>query len=152
MKIKKIKKQDLGQLIAIWKEVFSLHNVFNKTDEEILKYLKKSKGKILAAYEDGKVVGGCLLVVNAQTPEHNLARIKHVAVAKEFQGKDIGSALLKKCERIVKKGKIEIHVANAVVGCDVTEFYRKNGYEQEGVLKSHYRPDEACYVLGKVVG
>ena len=149
MKIKKIKKQDLGQLIAIWKEVFSTHNVFNKTEEDILKYLKKAKGKILAAYDNGKVVGGCLLVVNAQTPEHNLARIKHVAVAKEFQGKDIGSALLKKCEKIVKKGKIEMHVAEHEK--DTLEFYAKNGYEQEGTLKSHYRPDEACYVLGKVI-
>ncbi|MBW2993350.1 GNAT family N-acetyltransferase [Candidatus Woesearchaeota archaeon] len=150
MKIKKIKKQDLGPLIAIWKEVFSVHNIFNKSEEEILKYLKKAKGKILAAYEDDKIVGGCALFVCPQTKEHNLARIKHIAVAKEFQGKDIGSALLKKCERIVKKGKVEIHVAEHEK--DAVEFYEKNGYAKEGELKSHYREGEICYILGKVIG
>lgn len=149
-KIKKIKKQDIGQLIAIWKEAFPVHNVFTKSEEEIRKYLKKSKGKVLAAYENDKVVGGCLLVVSAQTPEHNLARVKHIAIAKEFQGKDVGTALLKKCERIVKKGKIEIHVGEKEK--ETIEFYKKNGYEQEGELKSHYRPDETCYVVGKVIG
>ena len=149
-KIKKIKKQDLGQLIAIWKEVFSVHNVFSKTEDEIRKYLKRAKGKILAAYDGDKVIGGCLLVVYSQTPEHSLARIKHIGVAKEFQGKDIGSALLKKCERIVRKGKIELHVSENER--DTIEFYEKNGYEKEGELKSHYRPGEVCYVLGKVIG
>ena len=150
MKIKKIKKQDLGQLIAIWKEVFPTHNVFNKTEEEILKYLKKAKGKVLAAYENDKIVGGCVLFAYPQIEEHTLARIKHMGVAKEFQGKDTGSALLKKCEKLVKKGKIEIHVAENEK--DALEFYEKNGYEKEGELKSHYRPNEACYVLGKVIG
>ena len=152
MKIKKIKKQDLGQLLNIWKEAFPVHNIFNKSDEEIKKYLRKSKGKVIAAYEDSGVVGGCLLVVYVQTPEHALARIKHLAVAKEHRGKDIGTALLKKCEKIAGKGKIEMHVAKSISGEDILEFYKKNGYEVEGELKSHYRPNEICYIVGKVVG
>jgi ribosomal protein S18 acetylase RimI-like enzyme len=151
MKIKKIKKQDMGQLIKIWKEAFPVHNIFNKSDEEIKKYLRKSKGKVIAAYENGDVAGGCLLVV-CQYAEHALARIKHVAVAKEHQGKDIGTALLRKCEKIVGKGKIEMHVAKSISGEDILEFYKKNGYELEGELKSHYRPGEICYVVGKVIG
>jgi hypothetical protein len=31
------------------------------------------------------------------------------------------------------------------------EFYLKNGYEQEGALKNHFRAGETCYVLGKSV-
>ncbi|MBD3354389.1 GNAT family N-acetyltransferase [Candidatus Woesearchaeota archaeon] len=149
MKIIKPDTNQIKELIKIYKEVFPAHNIFQKKPEnEIFNYLKTA-GDIYAAVKDNNVVGGMLIVVELENPEFKRSRIKHVAVAKEFQDKGIGSEMLKKAEEIIGRGKIEIHMAQAVG--EPLEFYTKNGYKVEGKLKSHYRPGEKCTILGKVI-
>ncbi len=148
--IKKPDTEEIKQLIKVYKEVFPVHNIFQKPEEEIFNYLETASGELLVAIEDDKVTGGLWIVYEEQLPDFTRARIKHLAVAKDYQGKGVGSVLLKEAEKISKKGKIEIHVSENEK--DALEFYKKNGYEIEGELKSHYRPGETCYILGKVIG
>ncbi len=49
--------------------------------------------EFFVAEEDGEVVGCCALEIYSQ----RLAEIRSLAVAKEYQGKGIGSALIEQC-------------------------------------------------------
>jgi len=146
--IRKANEGDLMPLIKVYKEVFKVHNVFEKSEDEILEYLKQFFGNILVAEEDGKVVAG-LVMVKKKYAKWSLFDFKHIAVAKDYQNKDIGTALLKEAENIAGKGKVEIRVGEREA--TAAEFYEKNGYKKEGELKSHYRQGETCFVMGKVL-
>ncbi|MBR9691647.1 GNAT family N-acetyltransferase [Candidatus Woesearchaeota archaeon] len=149
MKIEKANTEELKQSVQLYKEAFPVHNIFQKPEDEVFNYLETIEGELIVAIEDDKVVGGLLIVYEEKIPEHTRARFKHIAVAKDHQHKGVGSELLKKAEEIVGKGKIEIHAAETEE--ELAEFYKKNGYEVEGELKSHYRPGEKCTILGKVL-
>lgn len=151
IEIREAKEKDLAGLAKMYKQVFKLHNVFEKPEEEVKEYLEKLHNKftiVIAAHED-EIVGGCVVVVRVDTEKHKLSQIKHVAVLDEYHGKKVGTELMKKAEEIIGRGKVEIHIAKA--DDDAAEFYKKLGYEVEGELKSHYRKDETCIILGKVL-
>jgi len=142
------KEEDLKELITIYKSAFSHHNIFEKSEAEILEYLKDRISNILIAKIDGKVVGGILVRLKAEAGTHSLWRLNHLAAAEK--GKGIGEALVKAAEEKIngeKKGtaKVELGV------CDesVLEFYKKLGYVEEGQLTSHYRHGELVFSLGK---
>jgi len=149
MKIEKPNKQQIKELAKIYKDIFPLHNIFEKSEKEIVEYLEPLSNDILIAVEDNKVIGGLLVSIKKSNPKHIRARFRHIAVAKGYRDKGIGSALLKAAEEKVAKGKVEIKVSESEA--DAIEFYKKNGYELEGELKAHYRPNELCYILGKVL-
>jgi len=151
MEIRKAEEKDLPGLAALYKDAFMKHNIFSKPKKEVLEYLNKisKEAEILVAVENNEIVGGVAVFSSKQTPEHNLSRLKHVAVLPAMQGKGTGKALVEEAEKIAGKGKIEIHVAEREQ--NIVDFYKKLGYEVEGELASHYRPGETCYILGKVV-
>jgi len=149
-------KKDLKQLAEIYKEVFAEHNVFTDTDENIIKYLENVDGDFLVAKENGKVIGGCLLVSVINKNKHSLWRIKHFAITKSAQKKGAGTELMMEIDKMIRKqiskgefksAKIEIHVSESEK--DSLKFYKKQNYEIEGKLKSHYRKGKTCYIVGK---
>ena len=148
--IRKAKEQDLKQLSRMYKSVFKVHNIFTKSEKEIEEYLKPLISDTIVAEEDGKIVGG-LVIFRKQYGDWNLFNFKHVGVANEYQGKGIGSQLLKEAEKICKKGKVELRVAEGVSEIGTIAFYEKNGYKKEGELESHYRKGAKCFVMGKVL-
>lgn len=149
--IRKAKESDLKGLVKMYKEVFPVHNVFQLPENQVYKYLKGFVGSMLVAEEDGKIAGG-LVITSKKYPKWSLFNFKHLAVAKEFQRKGIGSALLKEAEKIAGRGKVEVRVAPGISEpAETVEFYEKNGYEKEGELKHHYRKGESCFVMGKVL-
>lgn len=151
IEIKEAKEKDLTGLAHMYKQVFKLHNVFEKPEEEIEKYLKNLHDKfiVIVAAHDEEIVGGCVVVVRVDTDKHKLSQVKHLAVLDEYQDKGVGTEMIKKAEEIIGRGKIEIHLAKAED--DTLEFYKKLDYEVEGKLKSHYRKGETCVFLGKVL-
>jgi ribosomal protein S18 acetylase RimI-like enzyme len=151
IEIKEAKEKDLNGLAKMYKQVFKLHNVFEKPEEEVLKYMKSLHDKytIIVAAHDDEIVGGCVVVARVDTEKHKLSQIKHVAVLEEYRDKGVGTELVKKAEDIIGRGKIEIHIAQAKD--DAVGFYKELGYEVEGELKSHYRKGETCILLGKVL-
>jgi ribosomal protein S18 acetylase RimI-like enzyme len=151
MEVRQAKKEDLKGFIEILKEVFPVHNIFTKSEEEVLKYWETVKAEpddFIVAVEDGKIVGGCLVLMRS-FDGHTIARIKHLAVAKDHQAEGTGRALIEKAEEMIGTAKIEIHIAEGEK--IVIPFYKKMGYKEEGVLSDHFRKGENCYVMGKYV-
>jgi len=146
--IRKADENDLKSLVKLYKDVFEVHNVFQKPEAEIAEYLMHFEN-ILVAEEDGNIVGSLVIVESQRESDWKLFTFKHVAVSKDFQHKGIGSDLLKEAEKIAGKGKIEIRVGEREA--TAAEFYQKNGYQKEGILRSHYRKGESCFIMGKVL-
>ena len=89
--------------------------------------LEKEKEEILiAAYEEEKMLGCCMLVkVNPTT-----VRLRQMAVLNNLQGKGIGRALMQFAENIARdRGfkTITMHARKTATG-----FYEKLGYEVTG--------------------
>jgi len=154
--IEKPNEDDLKKLATLYKEVFTVHNIFIKPDKDVLDYLQNVDGEILVAKEEGKVLGGCLVESTKNQYSHSLWRIKHLAIAKGNQHHGVGSAILDEIEDMIKErisikdmksAKIEVHVAENEK--ESIGFYKKHGFEVEGELKDHYRKGEICYILGK---
>lgn len=75
---------------------------------------------------EDKVVGGLMLI-----PLDNKAiRMMQVAVSPDFQGKGIGSDLVKYAEKRAKEAGFSKIVMHAMLS--VVNFYEKMGYTQEG--------------------
>ncbi|MBW2965817.1 hypothetical protein KY342_01795 [Candidatus Woesearchaeota archaeon] len=149
MQIRKLEQGDLMKLIPIYKKFFPVHAVFTKSDEEIMQHLEKmkEKGEFLVADDNGKVMGG-LVLVKKNIGGHVLASLKRIAAKAPMR--KIMAELIQESEKEVGKGKIEIKIAESEkVG---PSFFKKLGYKVEGKLSSHYRPGELCYILGKEVG
>jgi hypothetical protein len=148
MNIRKLEQGDLMKLIPIYKKFFPVHAVFTKSDEEIMQHLEKmkEKGEFLVVDDNGKVVGG-LLLVKRNIDGHVLADLERIAAKSPVR--KLIAELIKEAEKEVGKGKIEIKIAESEkVG---PSFFKKLGYKVEGKLRSHYRPGELCYILGKEV-
>jgi GNAT superfamily N-acetyltransferase len=158
---------DLPGLIPIYKKVFSKHNIFQKTEGEILVYLEESHeknqaqgGGYLTATLEGKVIGGLLMRKQGEDPvgKHVLLRLNHVAIDPEYTKQKIGSRLLEAVDKkikamfeqkICKTAKIELGISENEK--DVLPFFERNSYVVEGKLASHYRWKETAYVLGREV-
>lgn len=145
MEIRKAETKDLRNLRKLFKNFFTVHAIFTKEDKEILKYLKRLNGEYIVAVDNGKIVGG--MAIEYKEYGHKLALFKHIASKKA--DKEIIKELIKKAEEICGAKKIEIHIAE---GEKIPyDFFESLGYGVEGKLKSHYRPNETCYILGKVI-
>ncbi|MFC1697433.1 GNAT family N-acetyltransferase [Nanoarchaeota archaeon] len=164
--IKKLNKEQLKELIPIYKETFKVHNIFEQEDNKILEYLEytlekttKNDGCIFGAIVDNKIVGA-LILSKFQTGKdnHSLWKFRHVAIKEDQQGKGVGSLLIAEAEKElqnliqnnkIKTAKIEITVSENEVRA--VEFYEKNGFKVEGSLTNHYRWNETTFLLGKSV-
>lgn len=165
--IKDGEESELRDLIDIYKSVFKKHNIFQRTDEEILEYLKESHrenagvggGYIVAKLGD-KTIGGILVRKKDEDLErkHAIWIYNHVAVSPDYPGLGIGTNLMSAAEQkikgLIKKGKIK--TAKVELGVSENEkkaldFFKKHDFEIEGKSKSHYRFNELVYILGKEI-
>lgn len=146
-------KEDLKELIPIYKEAFKIHNIFEKSEQEILDYLevKFNENRFLIAKENGKVIGGLLLKEVRTIKTHSLWKINHLAVSLDARDKGITTRLMDTVERAIKEvsetAKIEVFVSNNEKA--TLPFYKGLGFIEEGMLRSHYRYNENVFVLGK---
>jgi len=158
---------DLPGLIPIYKKVFEKHNIFQKTEGEILVYLEESHeknlesgGGYIIALLEGNITGGLLLKKRAEDlkGKHVLWRLNHVALDPEYSRQKIGSRLLDAVDKKIKihieerkyqTAKIELGVSENEK--DILPFFERNGFEIEGKLKSHYRWKELAYELGREI-
>ena len=160
MEIKLANKEDIKELVPIYKKSFTKHNIFEKSEQEIEEYLvkanEKKEGGLLVAKIDNKVVGALLLRKCSEdiTGNHTVWKFNHIAVKEEHRKKDIGTELVKAAENKIKEhisktAKIEINIAESEKA--TTEFCKKQGFQTEGTLKSHYRWKEDVIVMGKEI-
>lgn len=165
--IKDAEDPELEGLIDVYRSVFKKHIIFEKAPEEILEYLKKSHkknegvggGYIIAKLGD-KIIGGILVRKKGGGLEtnHTLWIYNHVALLTDYSKLRIGSALInaadKKIKELIKQGRIKtakIELGVSENEKDALNFFKKFGFEIEGKLKSHFRLNEAVYIIGKEI-
>lgn len=150
MAIRTVQEKDYVKLAGLYRSFFSTHNIFQKPNEEVVKYLREqSQENDLIVYDDNGSLKGALYLVNfGQNADgsHKLWKFRHFA----FESEDIASQLLDEAEKRVKEGsqtsKIELTIAESE---EETDFYKSKGYGQEGALSNHYRWGETCVILSK---
>lgn len=150
MPIRGIQNEDFEKLVRLYKSFFPTHNIFQKSEKEIINYLKEqSEENALIVYDETNSIVGALFLVNFGQNEngsHKLWKFRHFA----FKNLDIAQRLLDEAEKIVKNSsetsKIELTLAETEKGID---FYKSNKYILEGSLSNHYRPNETCFIFAK---
>ena len=112
---------------------YNLLLLADETVAAINKYLPYSD--VYIAKQQGKIVGVIsLLPVDKQTIE-----IKNIAISPAYQGKGLGSWILKKAEEIARKGGyITIIVGTADCGTKQIQFYEKHGYSKYAIKENFF--------------
>ena len=148
MEIRKANDEDLKQLMIVYKQFFPVHVIFTRSDDDVLSYLRNFKGEILVAFDNNRVVGG--IAIEKKQFGHVLAELKHIAaIGKKKFVKNTVTELIKKAEQSSNAAKVEFHIADGETL--KYSFFKKLGYKVEAKLASHYRPNEMCCILGKVI-
>ncbi len=111
------------QMLQLRNDILRKPLGLNFSEEE----LEKEKSNLhIAAYEDGKMLGCCMLV--EENP--GTVRLRQMAVINDLQGKGIGRALMQFAENLASdRGykSITMHARKNATG-----FYEKLGYKKIG--------------------
>ena len=111
------------QMLKLRDEILRKPLGLHFSDDEV----EKEKSNLhIAAYEDGKMLGCCMLV--QEKPQ--TVRLRQMAVINDLQGKGIGRALMQFAENLARdRGykKITMHARKNATG-----FYEKLGYKKVG--------------------
>lgn len=113
MKIRKIKKEDYGELIQLWERAgLDYKQCGRDSKEHILKELRTNPDLFLVAEQDEKIIGSVLATYDGRK-----GWLNRVAVDPEFQGKGLAKKLCLEAENVLrKKGCIifamQIHDSN----------------------------------------
>ncbi len=78
-------------------------------------------GRVFAAFHENKIIG---VVVGVSTPFFDKFHIGHIAVEKEYQGKDIGTTLTEKVIPKDSGASVHLNIDNP----DIEKFYKKMGF------------------------
>ena len=150
MAIRTTTEEDYGQIASLYANFFKTHDIFQKIREVVVNYIKEEaqKNELLVFEEDGLIKGALFLVNQGGSSGHHRWKFRHFA----FETETIAESLLKQAEEKIKPStgtvKIELTISENEEGIG---FYKQHGYQQEGILKNHYRWDENCYVFGKSI-
>jgi|TARA_B100001964_G_scaffold214760_1_gene252590 ribosomal protein S18 acetylase RimI-like enzyme len=172
MTIDEATMKQLKELLPVYKKIFKTHNVFEKSDKQVLQYMQKLH-KVQHAYGGGfavamiddpilniknKVVGGICVVFKDLSPKkHMRVALKHLAVDPKYVPLDVERDLIKMCldkmyfaikNDRCKSVKVEAHLAESE---KTRKLFKKLGFKEEGKLKDHYRVGETCLILGNLV-
>ena len=108
------------------------------TKNNFIEDLKKRRIYLILASIDNQIVGYLLLL----PPYGGVSYISWLAVNDSFQGKGIGSALLKECEKMAKK--IGAHKVHLWTSKRNIKFYRKNKWILVGNIPNNYFGADDC--------
>ena len=117
--------------------------------EYALEYLKK--GHAIEILEDNffvirnkeEIIGFASLVIY----EGNVGEIRDFVIKEEFRGKGFGNTLLSYILEFAKQRNLRKVFVLAL--SNAKEFYKKNGFEAEGLLRSHFRKGEDLIIMSK---
>ncbi len=144
VKIKKAGIADIKPFLPLFKDSVKkqfpeysskVKNLFlNKyfTRKNFIEDLKKRMMDLILAFMDGQIVGYLMIL----PPYGGISYVSWLAVGNSFQEKGIGTALLKECEKIIRKrGAHKIHLWTSKRN---VKFYKKNGWVLVGNIPENY--------------
>ena len=142
-------EEDLELVAKLYKSYFQTHTLFEQSLEKIILYLQEQvKKHPLLVFEEEGIIGALFLVTKNTSGTHKLWKLRHFAFTKAY----VGEQLLEEAEQRIKKAsktaKVELSIAESEEGID---FLKMKGFEQEGILKNHYRWGERCYILSRSI-
>ncbi len=165
--IKDGSEQDFMDLVGVYRDAFKKHNIFQKSHDEIIQYLKKKRievkkksGSFIAARIGKKCVGAAFVMLEEidSGATHSRWKLRHAAVMAGYQRMGIGRKLMEAADTRIYDCIKSKHLKTAKVEVSISEgekesigFYKKMGFDVEGELSHHYRHKESSHVLGKLI-
>ncbi len=151
MVVRSIEEKDYIVLSEMYKSFFPTHNIFSKSTDLAIAYLRKEaleREDFLILEENGGIKAALVLVLLGKSADNSHMRWKfrHFAFVDENSAKILLDEVENKVKKTTDTTKIELTIAENEKG---VEFYKNNGYLVEGELKNHYRFGESCFILGK---
>ena len=140
-------EKDLVGLLEIEERCFGKEKF---APETIRAFIQRDDTFILAALDEGKIVGSAMALMSDLMRQ---GKVASVAVLREQRGKGTGSALLMECERIFElhgltKYSLEVDTMNE----PAIALYSSRGYEIKGMLRDFYGFGRNAYYMEKRVG
>lgn len=118
--------EDYDQVKEVLLET-ELYNLEIDTKERFEEKISEFQSSILVA-EDEKVVGVVFITDDATN-----VLLTRLGILPDYQGKGIGTELVKKAEQMLKDRKVPISVAFAESGNEeLKQWYKEKGYEEKG--------------------
>lgn len=147
MGVRTYQEKDLELVTKLYKSYFQTHTLFEQPAEKVLLYLQEQvKKHPLLVFEEEGIIGAVFLVTKNTSGTHKLWKLRHFAFTKAYVGEQLLQEAEKRIQKASKTAKVELSIAESEEGID---FLKMKGYEQEGLLKNHYRWGERCYILSK---
>jgi ribosomal-protein-alanine N-acetyltransferase len=141
--IRKFEPADFPWVIDIEKQVFNEHDPFF-----YMQFYETCSDGFIVAQVNGFVVG---FVVGFLSSEET-GRIFSLAVHPSYQGRKLGSALLKEIIQVFRRiGVSEIILEVRKGNVKARKFYERHGFHQTGVIEKYYNDGEsACMMRLKI--
>lgn len=136
MIIRKALRKDLKEIAHLFREEFSRKPYYENWTEsnaykKILDYFKKAD--ILIAVVDSQVVGFIISSIFLWS-RYKKGKISEIVVAKNFQGKGIGSRLVKEVEKKHSKRGAKYINLTAHKSAKALSFYKNRGYKMSDLV------------------
>ncbi len=147
----------LKELIPIYRKEFNPHNIFQKSDEDVLDYLLKiqKEHEFFIPLVDDIVIGGTVLEKKDESLDgkHKVWKLKHFALKENVDDK-LCLEIIKETEERLRKTapSIKIQLNLSETEKKYIRLFKKRGFKEEAVLKDHYRIGEHMHIFAKVIG
>ena len=129
-----MREADTRELIALW-EACGLTRPWNKPEKDIAFARGKDQSDILVGVIEGRIVASIMV-----GHDGHRGSFYYVAVAPPFQGKGIGSLLIREGEKWLKeRGVWKVNLLIRQENSDVQSFYEQLGYEVNKVMSMGQR-------------
>ena len=124
-------------------------NLSEKYNPNLFNYFFESYPQGFIVAELGQKIIGFIIGINT---EKNYAKIVMLSVSEGFQGKKIGTELLLKLEKNLKKnGIIIIELEVRTTNNKAINFYKKQGYKIVEEIKEYYQNNDDAYIMKKKI-
>lgn len=143
MKIEELKDKEYGQASKILADYFVERGI-NYSLKQAKNFLSKGCENHFFAIKDEKIIGTITLTI-----EGDLGEIKNFVVKKEERRKGYGTKLLEFAIDYARNKKIRNLIS--LVLPEYKEFFEKYGFENEGLLKDHFRDREDLILMSRKI-
>ena len=125
--------KDLDALVRLEQQCFTEDRLSRRS---FRRFLDMPQDRLIVAEHGGRLLGYCLVLMNAAT---RLARIYSIAVSPEARGQGLGERLVRQAEQeAAEAGRIVMRLEVREDNAGAINLYRRLGYRQFGTYRDYY--------------